>query len=169
MRRTASVIVGSIAAAGVLAWGVPTLAQAEETPSAPQSGPAATDGEADRRDDMRAELAARLAEELGIDADEVAAALEKIGEELRAEHQAERLATLEERLAEAVENGRLTQERADEILAAAKDGDLRGLMGRHHGGMRGFGSGGHGGPWSDEAPGSDDDSATRFDSTVWRL
>ena len=118
---------------------------------------------------MRTELADRLAEELGLDSDDVAAALEKVAGELRAEQQADRLAAMEERLAEAVEEGRITQERADELLQAAEDGDLPGRMGRHHGGPRGFGPGGDRGPEADLAPDADTDSGTSSSTTAYTL
>ena len=170
MRRKAAITAGAIVTAGSLAWAVPTLAHAEDDPTTePSAGATApdgadgADGADERREAMRTELAERLAEELGIDADEVAEALESVTEELRAEHQAERLAGMEERLAEAVEDGRITQERADELLKAAEDGDLRGRMGRmggHHGGPRGFGPGGEGGPGAGVDPDTGTDSGT---------
>ena len=159
MRRKATITAAAIVTAGSLAWAVPTLAHAEDDPTTEPSpgatAPDGADGADERREAMRTELAERLAEELGLDADEVAEALESVTEELRAEHQADRLATMEERLAEAVEDGRITQERADELLKSAEDGDLRGRMGRmggHHGGPRGFGPGGEGGPGAGVEP-----------------
>ncbi len=145
MRRRAAVTVGAIAAAGALAWGVPALALADDETSGDPSTGTTTPRDTERHEERRAELAQRLADELGIDVDKVEAALEKVGEEARAEHQAERLEMMQERLAQAVEDGRLTQEQADEMLAAAEDGEFPGRRGHSRGGRGAFGPGGHGG------------------------
>ncbi|WP_341241080.1 hypothetical protein [uncultured Nocardioides sp.] len=144
MRRTATFTAGVVlavtAGTGLAAWGVPALAQGTESQSSQVAGQGAADTDTedaeDRRAEMQAALADALAAELGLDADEVAAALEKVQTDLRAEMQAEHLERLEERLAEAVEAGELTQEEADEVLERAESGELRG-PGRR---------GGHGGP-----------------------
>lgn len=142
MRRTATFTAGVVLAAtagtGLAAWGVPALAQDTEDQSSQVAGQGADDNEdaEDRRVEMQAALARALAAELGLDADEVAAALEKVQTDLRDEMQTEHLERLEERLAEAVEAGELTQEEADEVLERAESGELRG-PGRR---------GGHGGP-----------------------
>lgn len=156
MRRTATFTAGVVLAAtagtGIAAWGVPALAQDTESQGSQVAGQGADDTETedaeDRRAEMQAALADALADELGLDADEVAAALERVQTDLRAEMQAEHLERLEERLAEAVEAGELTQEEADEVLERAESGELRG-PGRR---------GGHGGPRS--RGGSAEDSAT---------
>jgi hypothetical protein len=147
MRRTATFTAGVVLAAtagtGLAAWGVPALAQDTESQGSQVAGQGADDTDTedaeDRRAEMQAALADALAAELGLDADEVAAALEKVQTDLRAEMQTEHLERLEERLAEAVEAGELTQEEADEVLERAESGELRGP------GRRG-GHGGHGGP-----------------------
>jgi hypothetical protein len=66
----------------------------------------------ERRQARRAERESLVAEKLGVTADELRTA---------------RLAVLEDKLQERVDAGRITQERADEILQAAKDGHLREL------------------------------------------
>ncbi len=141
MRRTATFTAGVVLAAtagtGIAAWGVPALAQDTESQSSQVAGQGEEDTDAeDRRAEMQGALADALAAELGLDADEVAAALEKVQTDLRTEMQTEHLERLEERLAEAVEAGELTQEEADEVLERAESGELRG-PGRR---------GGHGGP-----------------------
>lgn len=154
MRRTATFTAGVVLAAtagtGLAAWGVPALAQDTESQGSQVAGQGADDTDTedaeDRRAEMQAALADALAAELGLDADEVAAALEKVQTDLRAEMQTEHLERLEERLAEAVEAGELTQEEADEVLERAESGELRGP------GRRG-GHGGHGGRggWAEDS------------------
>ncbi|MDO3394638.1 hypothetical protein QWJ41_02795 [Nocardioides sp. SOB44] len=163
MRRTATFTAGVVLAAtagtGLAAWAVPALAQDTESQGSQVAGQGAdddndTEDAEDRRAEMQAALADALAAELGLDADEVAAALEKVQTDLRAEMQTEHLERLEERLAEAVEAGELTQEEADEVLGRAESGELRGP------GRRG-GHGGHGGPGGPGGPGGwAEDSAT---------
>lgn len=158
MRRTATFTAGVVLAAtagtGIAAWGVPALAETTSEQStdqgteqgAEQGTEQGTDKD-DRRAQVQGALGEALAAELGLDADEVTAALEKVQSELRTEMQAERLAQLEERVAAAVEAGELTQEEADEMLERAESGELRGPRG--HGGP-----GGPGGPGG-ERSGSD--------------
>ncbi|MEP7738507.1 hypothetical protein ABKW28_12690 [Nocardioides sp. 31GB23] len=148
MRRTATFTAGVVLAAtagtGLAAWGVPALAQDTEDQGSQVAGQGADDDEdaEDRRDEVQAALAEALAAELGLDADEVAAALEKVQTDLRDEMRTEHLERLEERLAEAVEAGELTQEEADEALERAGSGELRGPGRRGgHGGPLGRGSG----------------------------
>ena len=135
---------------------MPALAQDTEDQSSQVAGQGADDTDTadaeDRRAEMQASLADALAAELGLDADEVAAALEKVQTDLRAEMQAEHLERLEERLAEAVEAGELTQEEADEVLERAESGELRG-PGRR-GGHGGPGGPGDRGPTGRTSPGS---------------
>lgn len=84
---------------------------------------AARDSLGDRPDEItpeviearRAAFVSALADELGISEDEITAAMETL--------RAERLAGLAEKLAEAVESGRITQAEADEILEGAESGE----------------------------------------------
>lgn len=137
--------IAALGAAGVLALGagVPALASSTD----PTPSPSATDDRRQQFEEHRAaaqqDFAKRLAEELGVDADKVAAALEKVRGELESERQAEHLSELESRLDQAVEDGGLTQKQADAILEAAKNGVFPGRGGP--GGFRGHGGMGHGG------------------------
>ena len=135
-----ALLVGS-AAAGVLALGiaVPAVALAQDpTPSASAS-PSAPDGE-QKRAERRDQLAEALAAELGISKDKVAAALDKVLDQMDAQARADRLTQLKERLATAVAEGKLTQAQADAILKAAEEGVLpgggHGPGGRHGPGPR---------------------------------
>ena len=120
-----------VGAAGVVALGlaVPSLAYAEPDPT-PATSASSVTPDRTRHDQKRAErqnrLAESLAKELGIPQDQVAAALEKVRGEFEASAKAERQARLKKRLATAVADGRLTQEQADAIVAAAEAGVLRG-------------------------------------------
>ncbi|MFY1595359.1 hypothetical protein [Micromonospora sp. WMMD737] len=146
-------MLAGLAAAGVLGVGLaaPTVAFAADgdTPAPGASTSAAEDSDRQQqRADRHAEFAEKLATELGVDTDKVTAALEK----LRGEHKpadrpekgdrpgkgdpAGRQAAMKERLAQAVEDGKLTQEQADAVTAAAEAGVLPGPGGR----------GGHGAP-----------------------
>jgi hypothetical protein len=66
-------------------------------------------------EERRAAFVSALAGELGISESEITSAMETL--------QAERLASLAEKLADAVEDGRLTQEEADEILEDIENGE----------------------------------------------
>lgn len=115
---------------------------------------------------MRAEFTEVLAAELGIEADRVVAALETVQTEMAERREAEHLEALQERLDEAVQNGSLTQEQADALLAAHEAGVLRGFGGRGPGGHGG--PGGPGGPdgWGVPPPdGGDDGTGTSNSST----
>ena len=68
--------------------------------------------------------------ELGIDKAKVAEALAKVEDQMHSDMKAERQAALSERLAEAVAEGKLTQEQADAILKASEAGVLPGGPGR---------------------------------------
>lgn len=146
-------LLAGLAAAGVLGVGLaaPTVALAADgaTPTPSASTGATEDGDRERqRTDRQAEFAEKLAAELGVDTDKVTAALEKLREEHKPADRpekgdgpgkgdsADRQAAMKERLAQAVEDGKLTQEQADAVTAAAEAGVLPGPGGR----------GGHGGP-----------------------
>ncbi|WP_328344162.1 hypothetical protein [Micromonospora sp. NBC_00421] len=154
MSRTMSkkqVLVG-LAAAGVLGVGIaaPTVAFAESgstpTPSVSSAADQGTDRQ-QQRADRQNEFAEALATELGVDTDKVTAALEKV----RAQHKdqvkgdrperpsaEDRQAKLTERLAQAVKDGKLTQEQADAITKAVEAGVFPGPGGRgHHDGPAG--------------------------------
>ncbi|MEU6074837.1 hypothetical protein [Micromonospora sp. NPDC047074] len=152
-------LLAGLAAAGVLGVGiaVPTVALAADG-ATPTPSASASEGGADERQqqrtDRQAEFAEKLAGELGVPADKVTAALEKLREEHKPADRpergekggpgkrgergdaADRQAAFKERLAKAVEDGKLTQEQADAITAAAEAGVFPGPGGR----------GGHGGP-----------------------
>ena len=156
--------IAGLGASGALlvAAAYPAVAQtATETPSAGQEEVqeerAARDGE----------FAAALAEELGLDEETVAAAIETVRTEMAEARQAEQRTALEERLAAAVEEGTLTQEQADALLAAIDAGVLPGGFGgggpgMHRGGGgpgRGFGPGGPGLLPGEEGTGQDGSEA----------
>lgn len=139
-------LAGTAGALGIALVGGPALA--DPAPSASASASAAPDpkaGHAQRRE----ELAAALATELGVDKDKVAAALEKIHADRRAEHQdrtppakadpAERLENLKTRLDAAVKEGKLTAAESAAVLKAAEAGVLP--AGGPHGGKGGRGGG----------------------------
>jgi len=131
MRRPRKYALVGAGAAGLLAVGlsVPAYAAAQDDPApSSSSAPAATGHE---RSD---EFAAALAKELGIDKDKVADALAKVRSDGAAHAKEHRSDQLKERLAQAVEDGKLTQEQADAIIAAADKGVLPGGAG--HGGFR---------------------------------
>ncbi|HEX5594795.1 MAG TPA: hypothetical protein VFX61_02065 [Micromonosporaceae bacterium] len=123
-----------VAAAGVLGIGiaVPTMALAEE------KAPTVADSAAQRHGHHHKEFVEALARELGLPADQVEAALKKVREQHRSDRNdptdrrskaAERLA---ERLAQAVKDGKLTQEQADAITKAFESGVLPNIGGRDH-------------------------------------
>lgn len=159
--------IAALGATGVLALGagVPALAsgEAETTPPSTSSPDDLRLEFEERRALAEQEFADRLAEELGLDADEVAKAIEKVRGDMTDERAAEHLAALEERLAAAVEAGTLTQDQADTLLELAKqraDGDLGSLGGRGFG-HHGFGRGpGHGFGWGLSERGSSGDAGS---------
>jgi multidrug efflux pump subunit AcrB len=102
----------------------------------------------------QAEFQAALAAELGVSPDALATAIEaaKPTDEEIAAKQAERLASLQERLATAVDDGRLTQAQADQILTQVESGERpEGLEGF---GRPGFGGRGHFGQFGPHADGT---------------
>ncbi|MBB5825104.1 hypothetical protein [Micromonospora carbonacea] len=153
-------VLAGLAAAGVLGVGIaaPTIAFAEEgTPSPGASSSEHTDRQ-EKRAERQSEFAEALAKELGVSTDKVTAALEKVREQHKADRPglgkrgergergerpdaAERQAALKERLAQAVKDGKLTQEQADAITKAVEAGVFPG-----GGGSPGGWGRGHGGP-----------------------
>ena len=106
-----------------------------------------------------------LASKLGIDEDQVQTAVEETKAELQAERKAAREQQLRDKLAAMVEDGKITQEQADEYLdwrlnpPELAPGDSRGKSGfgrGHHRGKRG-GSWGHG--WKDRGGDSGETSS----------
>ncbi|SCF00681.1 hypothetical protein GA0074696_2186 [Micromonospora purpureochromogenes] len=146
MSRTMSKkhLLAGLAAAGVLGVGIaaPTVAFAEDATPSP-SASSSTDQGTDRQQqkaDRQGEFAEALAKELGVPTEKVTAALEKLREQRKADRPErpsaeDRQAALKDRLAQAVKDGKLTQEQADVITKAAEAGVFPGPGGRgHHGG-----------------------------------
>lgn len=137
-RTRKTIAAGGLAAALAVGSVVPALAQdADDT----------TTETTDTWDALRAEhqaaFAEKLAERLGLDADEVATALEEVRAEQWAENEALRIEHLTARLDEAVAAGDLTQEEADAILEAHESGEMP--FGGRRGGAMGHGRGMGGG------------------------
>ncbi|MEU9511037.1 hypothetical protein [Micromonospora sp. NPDC048169] len=150
-------LLAGLAAAGVLGVGIaaPTVALADDKSPKPSSSASTTDQGDDRRQkhaDRQAEFAEALAKELGVPADKVTAALEKLHEQRQGDRPErperpsteDRQAALKERLDQAVTDGKLTQEQADAVLKAAEAGVFPGPGKRGHDGMPGHH--GKGGP-----------------------
>ncbi len=135
--------VAALGVAGAIAFAaVPAVAQeATQTPTEESATQESATDQATARDERMAEhqaaFAEALAAELNLPVDQVTEAVANVGEQLRAEHDAQRQAALQERLDEAVASGDLTQEQADAMAAAAEAGVLGGRGG--HRGMGGFG------------------------------
>ncbi|KXK61934.1 hypothetical protein AWW66_10855 [Micromonospora rosaria] len=164
MSRTMSKkqFLAGLAAAGVLGVGLaaPAVAAAGDdtgTPSPSASASAGTDRE-QRHAERQAEFAESLATELGVDTEKVTSALEKLREQRAADRPerpergergdwrggdaADRQAKLTERLDQAVEDGKLTQEQADAIVKAVESGVFPGGgWGPGRGGPHGAGEG----------------------------
>lgn len=122
IRRSIPAAVSATLVAG--AFAIPAVATTDDT-GADDTAVEETDetdatedsGRRHRRAGLRGleegELAERLAAELGLDTDTVQEAIDAVRGDLAAE-----------RLAEAVEEGKLTQEQADRLTQAAEDGNL---------------------------------------------
>lgn len=144
-KRATVLTAAAAAAAGTAALFLsagPALAE-DPAPSPSASAAAKPEREA-LRQQKEDEFAGKLAAELGIDKEKVAAAVEKVREAQRTEAKAERLEAMKTRLAEAVKDGKITQEQADAILKAAESGVFPGGP-RGFGGPGGFRGHGHGG------------------------
>jgi hypothetical protein len=135
-------LVGGGAAVLALGIAIPAVAFADPTPTPSSSTSADPGTREDRRAEHRDRLAAALAKELGIDQAKVAAALDKVDEQMRADAKVERQTALKARLAAAVSEGKLTQAEADAILKASEAGVLGGPDGLGHPGRPGPGRGG---------------------------
>ena len=108
------------------------------------------------------EFANRVGEELDVEGDDVADAIEQALADIRTE-------ALEERLQEAIDSGKITEEQAEEIRERMESGDWKGFgKGGHHGrhGGKGLWGRGHhrgGGHWNSPAatpePANNGDSA----------
>jgi hypothetical protein len=128
-RRTVLIIAGSAAALALgLGIALPTVAAAQDPTPSPSTSAITPD---QKRAEHLDELAQGLATELGISKEKVAAALEKVLGQQRAQADADRLARLKERLATAVTEGKITQAQADAILNAAEAGVFPGGPGGH--------------------------------------
>ncbi|MFI2666065.1 hypothetical protein [Micromonospora carbonacea] len=150
-------VLAGLAAAGVLGVGIaaPTIAFAEEGTSSPGASSSEHTDRQEKRAERQSEFAEALAKELGVSTDKVTAALETVREQHKADRPglgergergerpdaAERQAALKERLAQAVKDGKLTQEQADAITKAVEAGVFPG-----GGGFPGGWGRGHGGP-----------------------
>ncbi|MEU1969943.1 hypothetical protein ABZ541_12555 [Micromonospora sediminicola] len=149
IRTTRKRLLVGLAAAGVLGVGIaaPTVALADDKSPGPSASTSTDrDGERQQRHaDRQAEFADALAKELGVPADKVTAALEKLREQRQADRPErpqppstqDRQAALKERLDQAVKDGKLTQEQADAVLKAAEAGVFPGPGGMGHRGWHG--------------------------------
>jgi hypothetical protein len=122
---TSKLIAGLMGGAALItggAWAV-GIAGADETAGSLRDRFCATDaaGWQAERDARRTEYVADVADELGIDPAELESAMRTVA-----------LERLEEHLAEAVASGRMSQADADELRAAAADGELRTLLEERH-------------------------------------
>jgi hypothetical protein len=136
-------LAGTAGVLGIALVGGPALA--DPTPSSASPSASATADPKAGHAQRQEELAAALATELGIDKEQVAAALEKIRAARKAERQdrtppaapdrAGRIEALKTRLAAAVKEGRLTAEESAAIQKAAEAGVLP--AGGPHGGRGG--------------------------------
>jgi hypothetical protein len=147
--KSRKTIIAGLATAGALGLGiaVPAVAFADNgspspAPSGSTSAPEKRDGDGERRGPERGKelgekFAKALAEELGVPEEKVTAALEKLREQHKPEKPegdrgTDRRAGLEERLEQAVKDGKLTQEQADAVKAAFDADVLPGPGGRGH-------------------------------------
>ncbi len=109
-----------LAGASVLSIGlaIPIAASAGQERVPPGSGSATTPSERPDRQARRAEYVAEVAAELGVPAQDLQSAMDTV----QARHRDERLTRLQSRLDRRVAEGRISQEQADRILEAARNG-----------------------------------------------
>jgi hypothetical protein len=139
---TRMAVIGALVAGAITVGAVlPALAQDEgDTTREATAEAEAWQRGAGMRGVYREGFAADLAEELGLDVDEVAAAIEKVATTHREALRASRTERLQERLDAAVDAGRMTREEADAMLEAHAAGE-RPLRGAGSGPREGFGLG----------------------------
>lgn len=133
MKTTTRRTLATVGAVGVLgaAFAVPAIAHDEERIAE----------RAERMAEHQQAFADALADKLGLDADTVATAIDEVRDDLSTERRERMLAELEERLADRVTSGDISQEVADELLEHAQEGEFP--FGRGNRGDRGF----RGGPF----------------------
>lgn len=174
LAMTALLIAGTVAGSALAQTASPddtdSAAAGEERTPTSDGGDGASEEDGDDADDGGAKpgkerFVELLAENLGISEDETRAALDATYEQLKAERRAAWEQAVRDALAKAVDAGKITQEEADEKLAAFLDGDSdsrRGFGKRGHHGFRG-GHGHHGG-WFGWSWGMDKGSAESGES-----
>ncbi len=121
-----------IVLAAIAALAIPAVAQDTEPPADEATEAAETAEQKERHPghlDRRAEMQELLAEELGIEVEELEAAMGRVRERL----EAERLERFEEMLGDKVAAGELTREQADALLELRESGDWPGPRGGKHG------------------------------------
>lgn len=158
LRRRTAAIGAAVAIVGT-AVAVPALAQSDTSDGTAEAA-AAFDQHQAHHADRKAAFAEALATELDLPVDEVVAALDAVHEDLHAARAEAADAVLEERLADAVEDGELTEQQADAIRDAREAGVLGGHGRGHLGGHGGRGHHGrpahHGGVFApDDRDGTD--------------
>jgi len=116
-KLSTKIAVGFIAAGLAIPTSI-AAAGADDQPSTPGSAPSSQQ-QAPGKGVQRQQWVAEVAAEAGISTEKLQSAIDAV-----------RLKHLTTRLARAVSNGRITQERANEILAKAKTGDWPKRLGR---------------------------------------
>lgn len=139
----AKMLLATLAAAGLLGAVAMLPALAQDSDEGPDTSESPAESWQGRVADRHAAFAEALADELGLPVEQVTQALGAVREQMAAEARTAHLERLDERLADAVEAGNLTQEQADAIRAAAEEGVFplgrRGHGPRGHRGGPGFG------------------------------
>ncbi len=153
MRRKRWIVGTALGASLALGGGGIALAATAVADGA-EAGTRLSDGE-EHRARALAEFSERLAERLGMDAAEVSEAVEAVTEELRAERTAEREAALLAWVDDALAEGRISEDEAEELRERIESGDAPG-RGRGPGHL--WGPGGSR-PWEVPGPPSPDAGA----------